>query len=146
LHTPLQREGVGSQNSYPPAPAPVAWAEARCLTVLSGVRLTVLPFLREPPDTAGSGLPETHRWPRHHTGNRAMHPKIVRGGADLAQLWVNCGLPAGPPHLAAAESAPLLELKRAASAVGHLGLSGTRLLAAEALRGRVLGIRVAEPG
>ena len=77
-------------------------------------------------------------------GTRIKSVRSHLAHSDLAQLAAAGGRRAGPPPLPSAESGSALETERAASAIGHISLGGRQLLAAEALAGRVLGIRIEE--
>ena len=61
---------------------------------------------------------------------------------DLARLAADGARPAGPPPLPPPEPGSAVEVERVASSIGHISLGGQQLLAAEALAGRALGIRV----
>ncbi|MGN6172736.1 MAG: IS481 family transposase [Streptosporangiaceae bacterium] len=62
--------------------------------------------------------------------------------SDLARLAADGARPAGPPPLPPAEPGSAIEVERVASSIGHISLGGRQLLAAQALAGRLLGIRI----
>ena len=75
-------------------------------------------------------------------GSRVKSARSHLAPTDLARLAADGGRPAGPPPLPPAEPGSAIEVERVASSIGHISLGGRQLLAAEALAGRVLGIRI----
>jgi transposase InsO family protein len=77
-------------------------------------------------------------------GSRIKSARSHLAPTDLARLAADGARPAGLPPLPPAEPGSAIEVERAASSIGHISLGGRQLLAAEALAGRVLGIRIEE--
>jgi transposase InsO family protein len=75
-------------------------------------------------------------------GSRIKSVRSHLAHSDLARLAATGGRAAGPPPLPPAAPGSALEVERVASAIGHISLGGRQLLAAEALTGRLLGIRI----
>ena len=75
-------------------------------------------------------------------GSRIKSVRSHLAPTDLARLAADGARPAGPPPLPPAEPGSAIEVERVASSIGHISLGGKQLLAAEALAGRVLGIRI----
>jgi transposase InsO family protein len=75
-------------------------------------------------------------------GSRVKSVRSHLAPTDLARLAAGGARPAGPPPLPPAEPGSAIEVERAASSIGHISLGGRQLLAAEALAGRLLGIRI----
>ena len=75
-------------------------------------------------------------------GSRIKSARSHLAPTDLARLAADGARPAGPPPLPHAEPGSAIEVERVASSIGHISLGGRQLLAAEALAGRVLGIRI----
>jgi transposase InsO family protein len=76
------------------------------------------------------------------SGSRVKSVRSHLAPTDLARLAADGARPAGPPPLPSAEPGSAIEVERVASSIGHISLGGKQLLAAEALAGRVLGIRI----
>ncbi len=75
-------------------------------------------------------------------GSRIKSVRSHLAPTDLARLTADGARPAGPPPLPPAEPGSAIEVERVASSIGHISLGGRQLLAAEALAGRLLGIRI----
>jgi hypothetical protein len=75
-------------------------------------------------------------------GSRVKSVRSHLAPTDLARLAAAGARPAGPPPLPPAEPGSAIEVERTASSIGHISLGGRQLLAAEALAGRVLGVRI----
>jgi transposase InsO family protein len=75
-------------------------------------------------------------------GSRIKSVRSHLAPTDLARLAADGARPAGPPPLPPAEPGSAIEVERVASSIGHISLGGRQLLAAEALAGRLLGIRI----
>ena len=76
------------------------------------------------------------------SGSRIKSVRSHLAPTDLARLAADGARPAGPPPLPPAEPGSAIEVERVASSIGHISLGGRQLLAAEALAGRLLGIRI----
>jgi transposase InsO family protein len=76
------------------------------------------------------------------SGSRVKSVRSHLAPTDLVRLAADGARPAGPPPLPPAEPGSAIEVERVASSIGHISLGGKQLLAAEALAGRVLGIRI----
>jgi transposase InsO family protein len=76
------------------------------------------------------------------SGSRVKSVRSHLAPTDLARLAADDARPAGPPPLPPAEPGSAIEVERVASSIGHISLGGRQLLAAEALAGRLLGIRI----
>ena len=75
-------------------------------------------------------------------GSRIKSVRSHLAPSDLARLAADGARAAGPPPLPPAEPGSAIEVERVASSIGHISLGGRQLLAAEALAGRLLGIRI----
>jgi transposase InsO family protein len=75
-------------------------------------------------------------------GSRIKTVRSHLAPTDLARLAADGARPAGPAPLPPAQPGSAIEVERAASSIGHISLGGRQLLAAEALAGRLLGIRI----
>ncbi len=75
-------------------------------------------------------------------GSRIKSVRSHLAPTDLARLAADGARPARPPPLPPAEPGSAIEVERVASSIGHISLGGRQLLAAEALAGRLLGIRI----
>ena len=73
--------------------------------------------------------------------------KTVRShlsASDLAKLVAQGAVPAGPPPLPALHDSAALEVDRVVSNVGLISLANKQILAAERLRGMLVGVRIEE--
>ena len=63
--------------------------------------------------------------------------------SDLAKLVASGAVPAGPAPLPGIEDGAALEVERAVSGAGLISLANKQILAAERLRGMLVGVRIA---